>query len=55
MLLDSTAEFRPKMRQLSKLIERGVQMVYLIATLLLYAKLEFINIIRIKANDVHMF
>jgi hypothetical protein len=30
-------------------------MVYLTATLPPYAKLEFINIIRISTNDVHMF
>jgi hypothetical protein len=30
-------------------------MVYLIATLPLYIKLEFINIIRISTNDVYMF
>jgi hypothetical protein len=53
--LDSTAEFWPKMWQLGTLMERGVQMVYLTATLLLYVKLEFINIIRIKADDVYMF
>lgn len=54
-LLDSTVEFRPKMRQLGELIERGVQIVYLIATLLPYTKPEFINIMRIKADDIHMF
>jgi superfamily II DNA helicase RecQ len=31
--LDSTPEFRPKMRQLGELMESGVQMVYLAATL----------------------
>jgi superfamily II DNA helicase RecQ len=55
MLLDSTAEFRPKIQQLGKLIERGVQIVYLTAILLLYAEPEFMNIIRIKTNDIHMF
>jgi hypothetical protein len=30
-------------------------MVYLTATLLLYTEPEFMNIIRIKANDIHMF
>jgi superfamily II DNA helicase RecQ len=54
-LLDSTPKFRPKMRQLGELMERGVQMVYLTVTLLLYAELEFINIIRISINDVYMF
>jgi superfamily II DNA helicase RecQ len=53
--LDSTAEFRPKMWQLGELIERGVQIVYLTATLPLHIKLEFINIIRIKADNVYMF
>ncbi|KAH7418917.1 P-loop containing nucleoside triphosphate hydrolase protein, partial [Cadophora sp. MPI-SDFR-AT-0126] len=36
-VLDSTPEFRPKMRRLGELVERGVQMVYLTATLLLHA------------------
>jgi len=53
--LDSTAEFRPKMRQLGELMERGVQMVYLTATLPPHAEPEFMNIMRIKADDVHMF
>ncbi|TVY59375.1 ATP-dependent DNA helicase Q1 [Lachnellula suecica] len=53
--LDRTAEFRPKMRQLGELVERGVQMVYLIAMLLLYTELEFMNIIRIKADNVYIF
>jgi hypothetical protein len=30
-------------------------MVYLTVILLLYTELEFINIIRIKADDIHMF
>jgi superfamily II DNA helicase RecQ len=54
-LLDSTAEFRPKIRQLGELVEKGVQIVYLTATLPLYTKLEFINIIRIKGDDIYMF
>ncbi|KAK6591896.1 hypothetical protein H4I95_12023 [Botrytis cinerea] len=53
--LDSTAEFRPKMRQLGELMERGVQMVYLTATLPPHVEAEFMNIMRIKADDVHMF
>jgi superfamily II DNA helicase RecQ len=53
--LDSTPEFRPKMRQLGELMERGVQMVYLTATLPPHAEPEFINIMRISTNDVHMF
>ncbi len=55
MLLDSTPEFRPEMRQLGELIERGVQIVYLIVTLLLYAEPEFMNIMRISTNNVYMF
>jgi superfamily II DNA helicase RecQ len=43
------------MRRLGELVERGVQIVYLTATLLLYTEPEFINIIRIKADDVYMF
>jgi superfamily II DNA helicase RecQ len=54
-LLDNTAEFRPKIRQLSELIKKKVQIVYLTATLPLYIELEFINIIRIKADDVYIF
>jgi hypothetical protein len=53
--LNSTLEFWPKMQQLSELMERGVQMVYLTITLLLHAKPEFMNIIRISTNDVHIF
>jgi RecQ family ATP-dependent DNA helicase len=53
--LDSTDEFRPKMRRLGELVERGVQMVYLTATLPPHAEPEFMNIMRIKADDVHMF
>ena len=54
-LLDNTAEFWPKMQQLGKLVERGVQMVYLTATLPPHAEPEFMNIMRIKADDVHIF
>jgi RecQ family ATP-dependent DNA helicase len=53
--LDSTPEFRPEMRQLGELMERGVQMVYLTATLPPHAEPEFMNIMRISTNDVHMF
>jgi len=54
-VLDSTPEFRPQMRQLGELTERGVQMVYLTVTLSPYAEPEFMGIIRDNANDVHMF
>ncbi len=54
-VLDSTPEFRPKMRQLGELVERGVQMVYLTATLPPHAEPEFMNIMKIRAEDVHIF
>ncbi|KAK5279583.1 ATP-dependent DNA helicase sgs1, partial [Exophiala xenobiotica] len=54
-VLDSTDEFRPRMRQLGELVERGVQMVYLTATLPPHMEPEFMNIMRIPAHDVHMF
>ncbi|KAH6667454.1 hypothetical protein B0J14DRAFT_602311 [Halenospora varia] len=41
------------MRQLGKLVERGVQMVYLTATLPPHAEPEFMNIMKIRAEDVH--
>lgn len=53
--LDSTAEFRPKMRRLGELVERGVQMVYLTATLPPHTEPEFMNIMKIRTEDVHMF
>jgi hypothetical protein len=40
---------------LGELVERGVQIVYLTVTLLPYAEPEFMNIIRIKGDDIHMF
>ena len=55
MPLDSTPEFRPEIRQLDELIERGVQIVYLTVTLSPHAEPEFINIMRISTNDIHMF
>jgi superfamily II DNA helicase RecQ len=50
--LDSTPEFRPKMRQLGELVKKGVRMVYLTAILPLYAEPEFISIMRIRADNV---
>lgn len=55
LVLDSTIEFRPKIRQLGGLVKRGVQIVYLIAILLLYIEAEFINIIKIYANNIYIF
>jgi hypothetical protein len=43
------------MRQLGELVKRGVQIVYLIVMLLPHAEPEFMNIIRIKADDIHIF
>jgi hypothetical protein len=54
-LLNNMLEFWPEMWQLSKLMEREVQMVYLIITLPSHVKLKFINIMRININDIHMF
>ena len=54
-VLDSTAEFRPKMRRLGELVERGVQMVYLTATLPPHMEPEFMNIMKIRREDVHIF
>ena len=53
--LDSTPEFRPEMQQLGELMERGVQMVYLTVTLPPHTEPEFMNIMRISTNDIHMF
>jgi superfamily II DNA helicase RecQ len=36
-------------------MERGVQMVYLTVTLPSHVEPEFMNIIRISTNDIHMF
>ena len=55
ILLDSIPEFRPEMWQLNKLMERGVQIVYLIVILLPYTEPEFINIMRISTNNIHIF
>jgi RecQ family ATP-dependent DNA helicase len=54
-VLDSTPEFRPKMRQLGELVERGVQVVCLTATLPPHIEPEFMNIMKLRAEDVHIF
>jgi RecQ family ATP-dependent DNA helicase len=54
-LLDSTAEFRPKVKQLGQLVERGVQMVYLTATLPPHAEAEIMSIMNTRVEDVHIF
>ncbi|KAH7413529.1 hypothetical protein BKA64DRAFT_568436, partial [Cadophora sp. MPI-SDFR-AT-0126] len=54
-VLDSTPEFRSKIRRLGELVERRAQIVYLIAILLLYTESEFINIMKIRAEDIHIF
>ena len=43
------------MRQLGKLVERGVQIVYLTATLPPHDEPEFMTTMKIRAEDVHMF
>jgi len=52
-VLDSSDEFRPKMRQLGQLMERGVQMIYLTATLPPDKEKEFMTIMKIQEDDVH--
>ncbi|KAG9241062.1 P-loop containing nucleoside triphosphate hydrolase protein, partial [Calycina marina] len=54
-VLDSTPKFRPKMRQLGDLVRREVQMVYLTATLPPHTEPEFMEIMKVKAEDVHIF
>ncbi|KAF8850662.1 hypothetical protein BDZ45DRAFT_544810, partial [Acephala macrosclerotiorum] len=54
-VLNSTIEFWSKMRQLDELIEKGEQMIYLMTILPLHAELEFINIIKIRVENVHIF
>ena len=53
--LDSMSEFRLKMRRLGELVERRVQMIYLTATLPPHAEPEFMKIMKIRVEDVHMF
>jgi RecQ family ATP-dependent DNA helicase len=54
-VLDSTDEFRPKIRWLGNLVERGVQMIYLTATLPPHTEAEFMNIMKIRVEDTHIF
>ena len=54
-VLDSSADFRSKMCQFGELIERGVQTIYLAATLPPHTTIEFMTIMRIKADDIPMF
>ncbi|KAF8847136.1 hypothetical protein BDZ45DRAFT_607871, partial [Acephala macrosclerotiorum] len=54
-ILNNTTEFRLKMRQLNELIKRKMQIIYLTTILPLYIEPEFINIIKIRVEDIHMF
>jgi superfamily II DNA helicase RecQ len=53
--LESTPDFRPEMRDLGKLVEREVQVVFLTATLPPHRETEFMNIMKVRAEDVHIF
>jgi RecQ family ATP-dependent DNA helicase len=54
-VMDSTPDFRPKMRQLGELATREVQMVFLTATLPPRIEAEFMRIMKIQPEDVHVF
>lgn len=54
-VLDGSAGFRPKLRELGKLALRGVQMVYLTATLPPREEDEFYRLIYTRAEDVKIF
>lgn len=54
-VIDSTPDFRPQMRQLRTLLTRGVQIVFLTATLLPCIQSKFTRIIKINPCKVYMF
>jgi RecQ family ATP-dependent DNA helicase len=54
-IMDSTADFRPKMRQLGELASREVQMVFLTATLPPRMEPEFMRIMKIRPDDARVF
>ena len=54
-VMDSTAEFRPKIRQLGMLAMREVQMVFLTATLPPRLEAEFMRIMKIDPREVYIF
>ena len=53
--MDSTTDFRPKMRHLGELSTREVQIVFLIATLSPYIEPEFMRTMKVQPEDVHIF
>lgn len=54
-VLDSNDEFRPKMRQMWKLVEKEVQMVFLTATLPPHKEEEFTKIMRVQFEEKNKF
>ena len=53
--LDNIDEFQPKMQQLGDRIEKGVADGLFDGNVPPHAEPEFMNIMRIKVDDVHMF
>lgn len=51
-VLDGTKDFRPKLRELGKLVLRGVQMVYLTATLPPRDEAEFFELMHIDSRSL---
>jgi RecQ family ATP-dependent DNA helicase len=54
-VMDSSPDFRPQMRQLGTLSTRGVQMVFLTATLPPRMQGEFMRVMKINPREVHVF
>lgn len=54
-VLDGTKDFRPKLRELGKLALRGVQMVYLTATLPPREEAEFFELMSIESRTLKQF
>ena len=55
VVLDGTKDFRPKLRELGELVLRGVQMVYLTATLPPRDETEFFRLMHIDEARVARF
>lgn len=53
-VLDSTARFRPKLRELGRMVTRRVQMVYLTATLPPSDEAEFMEIMKVDVPEEHV-
>ncbi|KAL6359919.1 hypothetical protein LRP88_07347 [Fusarium phalaenopsidis] len=54
-ILEGSPRFRPKLRQLGLLALRGVQIVYLTATLPIAEEREFLGLVYTKAKDATIF